>query len=152
MSTQPVIPYLTVRGAVEAIAFYQKAFGATETMRMAAEDGKRLMHAELSVNGGTLFLSDEFLEHDGAHGTGGRSQARRGRCARLDGAGRCRRDLQPGGERRRGRGHGAGGSILGRALCDADRSVRPPLDAQPAAAASVKAIRPPSSTNGPSRE
>jgi PhnB protein len=65
MSTQPVIPYLTVRSAVEAIAFYQKAFGATEMMRMAAEDGKRLRHAELAVNGGTLFLSDEFLEHDG---------------------------------------------------------------------------------------
>jgi len=54
-----------VRGAVEAIAFYQKAFGASETMRMAAEDGKRRMHAELSANGGTLFLGDEFLEHDG---------------------------------------------------------------------------------------
>jgi PhnB protein len=65
MSAQPVVPYLTVRSAVDAIAFYQKAFGATETMRMAAEDGKRLMHAELAINGGTLFLSDEFSEHGG---------------------------------------------------------------------------------------
>ncbi len=57
---QPTIPYLTVKGAADAIAFYQKAFGAIENMRMAAEDGTRLMHAELTVNGGNIMLSDEF--------------------------------------------------------------------------------------------
>jgi PhnB protein len=60
---QSVTPYLTVKGAAEAIAFYQKAFGAKEEMRMPAQDGKRLMHAHLSINGGALFLSDEFPEH-----------------------------------------------------------------------------------------
>jgi PhnB protein len=60
---QSVTPYLTVNGAAEAIAFYQKAFGAKEEMRMPAQDGKRLMHAHLSINGGALFLSDEFPEH-----------------------------------------------------------------------------------------
>ena len=60
-----VAPYLTIKGAAEAIAFYQKAFGATETTRMQAQDGKRLMHASLSINGGTVMLSDEFAEHGG---------------------------------------------------------------------------------------
>ncbi len=60
-----VIPYLTVKGAAEAITFYQNAFSATETARMPANDGKRLMHASLSLNGGTLMMSDEFTEHGG---------------------------------------------------------------------------------------
>jgi PhnB protein len=32
---------------------------------MPAEDGKRLMHADLSINGGSVMLSDEFLEYGG---------------------------------------------------------------------------------------
>jgi PhnB protein len=59
----PITPYLTVRGAADAIAFYQKAFGATENTRMPAQDGKRLMHADITVNGGRILLSDEFPEH-----------------------------------------------------------------------------------------
>ena len=55
-------PYLTVKGAADAIAFYGKAFGATENHRMPAEDGKRLMHAEISLNGGIVMLSDHFPE------------------------------------------------------------------------------------------
>ena len=61
----PVVPYLTVKGAAEAIAWYGKAFGAVEHMRLPAEDGKRLMHAAIGINGGTVFLSDEFVEFDG---------------------------------------------------------------------------------------
>ncbi len=56
-------PYLTVKGAADAIAFYEKAFGAKETHRLPAEDGKRLMHAEIAINGGQLMLSDDFPEH-----------------------------------------------------------------------------------------
>jgi len=59
---QPTIPYLTVRGAADAIAFYQKAFGAEENTRMPAQDGKRLMHACLTINGGAVMLADEFLD------------------------------------------------------------------------------------------
>jgi PhnB protein len=66
--SQSIIPYLTVKGAAEAITFYQKAFGANENMRMPAEDGKRLMHASLTINGGTVMLSDEFPEHGGTPG------------------------------------------------------------------------------------
>ncbi len=60
----PITPYLTIKGANEAIEFYKKAFGATENARLAYEDGKRLMHAEISLHGGVILLSDEFPEHD----------------------------------------------------------------------------------------
>jgi len=63
---QVIVPYLTVKGASEASAFYQKAFDAKENARHAAEDGKRLMHVALSIHGGDVFLCDEFLEHGGA--------------------------------------------------------------------------------------
>ncbi len=63
MSHSPITPYLTVRGAATAIDFYRRAFGATERMRMPAPDGERLIHAELGLNGGAIFLSDEFPEH-----------------------------------------------------------------------------------------
>lgn len=60
---QTIIPYLTVNGAAEAITFYAKAFGAKELSRTAAEDGKRLLHADLSFNGGSVFVMDLFPEH-----------------------------------------------------------------------------------------
>ncbi len=63
--TQRIIPYLTVKGAVDAIAFYAKAFGAVETKRQLAEDGNRLMHASIAINGGTVMLADEFPERGG---------------------------------------------------------------------------------------
>lgn len=64
----PVTPYLTVKGAADAIAFYVKAFGATENARMPAQDGKRLMHADITINGGRVLMSDEFPEHGEEHG------------------------------------------------------------------------------------
>ncbi|MDV3256362.1 MAG: VOC family protein [Sphingomonas sp.] len=59
-------PHLAIGGgrAAEAIEFYGKAFGATELMRHAADDG-RLMHAHLKVNGASLMLHDHFEEHHG---------------------------------------------------------------------------------------
>jgi PhnB protein len=62
---QAVTPYLTVKGAAAAIEFYKTAFGATETGRHPAEDGKRLLHAALAINGGAVMLSDEFPEYSG---------------------------------------------------------------------------------------
>jgi PhnB protein len=58
-----VNPYLTIDGASDAIAFYIKALGATERHRMQAEDGKRLMHAEIAINGGVVMMSDNFPEY-----------------------------------------------------------------------------------------
>jgi PhnB protein len=54
-----VTPYLTIRGAEKAIAFYEKAFGATEVMRFTAPDGL-LMHAEIEFGGSRIMLSDEM--------------------------------------------------------------------------------------------
>lgn len=60
-----VVPHLVVKGAVAAIDFYKKAFGAEEVFRMPGEDGKRLMHAELKINGLTVYLADDFPEYCG---------------------------------------------------------------------------------------
>jgi len=62
-----VVPYLRVKGAAKAIEFYTQALGAREHMRMPTPDG-RVMHAELEVAGGVVFLSDEFPEMGGATG------------------------------------------------------------------------------------
>jgi PhnB protein len=61
----PIAPYLTVKGADAAIAFYKTAFGAVETYRHPADDGKRLLHAFLMINGGAVMLSDDFPEMGG---------------------------------------------------------------------------------------
>ncbi|QMW23024.1 VOC family protein [Sandaracinobacteroides saxicola] len=51
--------------AAEAIDFYRAAFGATERHRQLAEDGRRLMHAHVVINGASLMLHDEFPEYVG---------------------------------------------------------------------------------------
>jgi uncharacterized glyoxalase superfamily protein PhnB len=48
----PVSPYLTVTPAAAAIAYYCAAFGAVQKAIMPALDGMRIMHCELSLNGG----------------------------------------------------------------------------------------------------
>jgi len=60
-----VTAHLTIGGGRgdEAVKFYQAAFGAKEEMRQLADDGKRLMHAHLTVNGGSLMLNDDFPEY-----------------------------------------------------------------------------------------
>ena len=62
-----VTPHLVIRDerAGEAIDFYKAAFGAEELSRMPAENGKRLMHAHLRINGGNVFLNDDFPEYCG---------------------------------------------------------------------------------------
>ncbi|HZD24882.1 MAG TPA: VOC family protein [Alphaproteobacteria bacterium] len=65
---QGIIPHLVVDDAAKAIDFYTRAFGATEVMRVPAEDGKRLLHAELTLNGARLFLHDDFPEYRDCNG------------------------------------------------------------------------------------
>jgi PhnB protein len=60
-----VTAHLCVAGASDAAAFYVRAFGATEMFRMETPDKTRLMYCRLSLNGGTLMLSDDFPEHNG---------------------------------------------------------------------------------------
>jgi len=61
----PIVSYLTVSDGAAAIAFYKKAFGAKEVARHKAEDGKRLMHAEVVFNGHSVYLCDDFPEWTG---------------------------------------------------------------------------------------
>lgn len=59
----PIQAHLCVNGGLKAIAFYEKAFGASDTFHEMAEDGKRVMHANLAVYGGEVMLHDEFPEY-----------------------------------------------------------------------------------------
>lgn len=54
-----VTPYLVVPDSVKAMAFYARAFGATEIMRMPGPGGQGTMHAEMKLGNSTLMLSDE---------------------------------------------------------------------------------------------
>ena len=69
--TGGITAHLTVGGgkAEQAIAFYTKAFGAEEIRRHMADDGQRIMHAYLALNGGSLMLNDEFPEFMSAPAT-----------------------------------------------------------------------------------
>jgi PhnB protein len=53
-----------------AILFYEKAFGAKLEAKMPGQDGKRLMHVHLTINGGSVFLVDDFPEFDAGEGNG----------------------------------------------------------------------------------
>ncbi len=55
-------PHLTVSNAAAAIAFYQKAFGATEMGRMNMPNTDKVMHAALRIGNSMLMLNDEFPE------------------------------------------------------------------------------------------
>src|ERR1700723_2285469 len=48
-----------------ASAFYAKAFGAEEIFRTLADDGKRLLHCRLAINGDVVMFSDDFPEMRG---------------------------------------------------------------------------------------
>jgi PhnB protein len=65
--TGGVTPHLTIGGrrGAQAADWYARAFGAEELMRMPAEDGVRLMHCHLRINGGSLMLADDFPEYHG---------------------------------------------------------------------------------------
>ena len=54
--------YLVVKNAVEALEFYQKAFGAEAGDRMPGQDGKSTMHAEMRIGNSTVMLTDENLQ------------------------------------------------------------------------------------------
>ena len=50
-----IVPYLVVPDGDAAIAFYVRAFGARELMRMQDDDG-RVAHAELDLHGSLLYV------------------------------------------------------------------------------------------------
>lgn len=57
----PVTPYLSIKGAAEAIAFYRKVFGFKEVMRMPGPNGT-IGHAEIQTGASRIMLADEFPE------------------------------------------------------------------------------------------
>ncbi|WP_321425818.1 VOC family protein [uncultured Bacteroides sp.] len=54
-------PYLNIKGAVEAIEFYKKAFGAKEITRLTMPDGS-IAHAEIEIGDSKIMLAEENLQ------------------------------------------------------------------------------------------
>lgn len=50
-------PYLNIKGAVEAIEFYKKAFGAKEIGRITMKD-KSIAHAEIQIGDSKIMLAE----------------------------------------------------------------------------------------------
>src|ERR1700722_8490680 len=55
-------PILAVSDAHAAIAFYARAFGATELARISAPDKKRLIHVRMVLFGSVFVFMDEIPE------------------------------------------------------------------------------------------
>ncbi len=51
-------PYINIKGAVEAIEFYKKAFGAKEVERMLMPDGS-IAHAVIEIGDSKIMLAEE---------------------------------------------------------------------------------------------
>jgi uncharacterized glyoxalase superfamily protein PhnB len=58
-----VTPHLVCAGAADAIAFYGRAFGAEEVMRMPGPGGL-LAHAAVRIGDSMVMLMDEFPDWD----------------------------------------------------------------------------------------
>jgi PhnB protein len=56
-----VTPYLSVKGAGEAIEFYKRAFHATEMFRLVAPSGE-IGHAEIMIGDSHIMLADPCEE------------------------------------------------------------------------------------------
>ena len=54
-------PYMIVAGCADALAFYAKAFGAKELMRMPMPGG-RIGHAEFKIGDSVIYIGDEMPE------------------------------------------------------------------------------------------
>jgi PhnB protein len=56
-----ISPMLSVRGAISAVEFYKKAFGALELTRLSSPNGDVV--AELAVDNARFLVADESPEH-----------------------------------------------------------------------------------------
>jgi PhnB protein len=52
-----VVPHIYVDGASDGIAFYERAFGAMELLRVTRPNGK-ILHAEISICGSVVMIGD----------------------------------------------------------------------------------------------
>jgi uncharacterized glyoxalase superfamily protein PhnB len=57
-SAEALVPYLSVHDAAGALAFYARAFGAVERMRMTGDDG-RIGHCEFTIGTVRVMMADE---------------------------------------------------------------------------------------------
>ena len=57
-----VTPYLICDGAAEAMAFYRKAFGATDAYPPVLAPGGKVRHAEMRIGDSLVMLADEVPE------------------------------------------------------------------------------------------
>ncbi|KOP35707.1 VOC family protein [Flavobacterium sp. WLB] len=56
---QTVMPYLILKGASQFIDFTKNVFGASETHSKAVREDGTIMHAEITLNGSTIMVTDE---------------------------------------------------------------------------------------------
>ncbi|GGG91673.1 MAG TPA: VOC family protein [Oceanicaulis sp.] len=70
-TTKGVIPYLDMGGkALEAAAFYEKAFDAKIIGHVPGQSAGRVAHCQIEINGGTLMMTDHrdaAAEREGFH-------------------------------------------------------------------------------------
>ena len=60
-----ITPILVADSAEAAVTFYKRAFGAIELARIAAPDGKRLLHVRLQLFTSRIVVMDELAEVNG---------------------------------------------------------------------------------------
>jgi PhnB protein len=56
----PLAPAFAVSDAAKAIDFYKAAFGAEERYRLIDPDSGKIGHAEITIRGSLVMLSDEY--------------------------------------------------------------------------------------------
>ena len=81
MKEDQFIPHLIVSDGLGAIAFYKEVFQAEEGHNMMSQDGAKLMHGEIILDGHKLFVSDWFAPSDG--GSLGSPERLGGTCVRI---------------------------------------------------------------------
>jgi len=67
--TNSVITYLSVNNALEAISFYEKAFGAEKISVSMDSKGVKVMHSAIKINDTILFIHDPVGEENSPNTT-----------------------------------------------------------------------------------
>jgi PhnB protein len=64
MSIIEFVPYLSVKDATAAVAFYTQVFGVEPKLQLNMPDG-RVMHCEFQIGNARFYMSEELPEHGG---------------------------------------------------------------------------------------
>ncbi len=75
-SYPPLIPAIAATDAAAALDFYKEAFGATELYRLIDPESGKLGHAEFTINGQLMMISDEYPAFNRSPATLGGTTAR----------------------------------------------------------------------------